>query len=264
MIDQDNRRYGSETTARSRCTNHCSCLQSRDGNKRYLVAKVTCLSKKNGLPTQPHKLSKVQTDNPESSDIGLSHLLDISSTVPLPTIHLSPRRASLTISPSSPISPPFPLPDPFLFLRSRTLPLFVLLPPLPPLSLLPRPLLTIQAFRLPSCSLLIFLTDQPRLSQYLLSKRGILGPRGGFFVCSADNGCANKIQFQPLSAGLRGPVRPTNPLQQHLPHLPKRPHAPFHLDHSPDIHPAQIDIATRSRHALTTSFPSAQARRTLR
>ena len=58
--------------------------------------------------------------------------------------------------------------------------------------------------------------------------------------------------------------RPTYPLQQHLPHLPERPHAPFDLDHSPDIHPTQIDITTRSRNALTESIMPAQARRNLR
>lgn len=43
--------------------------------------------------------------------------------------------------------------------------------------------------------------------------------------------------------GGRGRCRPTNPLQQHLLHLPERPHAPFHLDHGSDVHPAQIDVA---------------------
>ena len=166
----------------------CFLYKVETGTRGYLEAKIDLLFQKRGLPLQHHKLSKVQTHNPESLDIGLSHLLDIPSMIPLPTTCLSPRRAGLTISPSSPIFPPLPLPSPFLFLRSRTFPFFVLLPPLPPLPFFPRPLLAIQAFRFPSCSLLVFLTDHPRLSQYLFLKRGILGPRGGFFVCSADNG----------------------------------------------------------------------------
>lgn len=58
-----------------------------------------------------------------------------------------------------------------------------------------------------------------------------------------------------------GARRPTYPLQQHLPHVPERPHAPFDLNHSPDIHTAQIDIATRSRNTLAANI---KARPTLR
>lgn len=136
----------------------------------------------------------------ETSDFGLSRFLNILFVTLMSLARLPPRRANVTVSPSVTAFPPFP----FLFrlVRSRKSDLsllLLLLPPLPPLPLLSRPFFTIQAFGFPSCSLLVLFTDHPRFIEYLLLERGVLGPGGGFFVRSADDGCANMIRRQYLS-----------------------------------------------------------------
>lgn len=189
----------------------------------------------------------------------------------LSAVRLSPRRSGVASSPSPALSPPHSLPSPLLSLRCSILHFItLLLPSLPPLPLLPRPSLTIQPLRLPPRPLLVFLTDHPHFLEHLFAKRGVLGPGSDFFIRGADDGCADTIQSQSLSllqrekGGGRRACRRTYPLKQHLPHLPERAHAPFDLDHRPDVDLAQIDIPSRSRDTLIESPGSVEQPRTVR
>ena len=236
---------------RSPCIDHVFFFLSKAG-------KITNrhLGDKSG---QLHKLSKTQSHNPETSDfepvafstsrrrplcsasVFLLDMLALPSLRPWPSslLFLSSLCFSFSRAAGFPLSSSLR----FLFFRSslarfsRSKPSAFLLARFSSSSL--------TTHGLPTISFRKAVFSAQAAASSLVVRITAVGTRDGVSPCREP----------------RRLCRPTNPLQQHLPHLPERPNAPFDLDHRANVHPAQVDGATRSRHALTKGIRPARARR---